>query len=100
MLGCGPALAKNPYDDSELTYNNQPYHNEMLGIFYFTSFYIFLNISALPVLTLVLRNNLIFLLSPKNFPSKEKPLTKSTFSFTILILALNLMVVLTCRHHI
>lgn len=64
MVGLGPALVNDPFDKKDLTFFNEAFKGKVDSVYYFTSFYIFLNISAIPVLTLVLRNNLIYFLTP------------------------------------
>ena len=64
IMGFGPLLDDDPFDTSEIKYFNLVFKGEIDFIYYFTSFYIFLNISAVPVLIVVLRNNLINLITP------------------------------------
>jgi hypothetical protein len=59
---------KCPFKPSTVFLNNL-FKNKIDWIYYFSSFYIFLNISSNPVLTIVIRKNLMKLLSPKKIPS-------------------------------
>ena len=63
-MGFRPLLTDDPFNPSEIKYFNLVFKGEIDFIYYFTSFYIFLNISAVPVLIVVLRNNLINLITP------------------------------------
>lgn len=63
-MALGPDLAMNPFLEHKVTYLSDVFKGKSDFIFYFTSFYIFLNISAMPVQTCVLRNNLISFFLP------------------------------------
>lgn len=53
--------------------------------------FIFLNVAALPVLTIVLRNNSMKLLTPEKFPKVSYQLTSWTLIYTSVILSLVLI---------
>jgi hypothetical protein len=56
------ALTKDSY------YNNY-YKEDLPGVFYIASFYIFLNVAAFPVLTITSRNNLMKLIAKSKIPA-------------------------------
>lgn len=58
----------NPYKSGGIKYYNTIFKGKFDWAYYFTSFYIFLNVAALPVLTIVLRNNSMKLITPEKFP--------------------------------
>lgn len=53
--------------------------------YYIISFYMFLNIAALPVLTITIRKNLMKLLVPHLLPKNSFQITKASVAFTLLI---------------
>jgi hypothetical protein len=59
-----------------------------------------LNIASIPILIIVLRNNMIMLFSPSHFPSKEKPLTKVSFLYTVIIQSIVLTAVIGLKDQI
>ena len=59
----GGRLVLDP-DSSKLQYFNDTFKGELDFIYYFTSFYIFLNVAAIPILIIVMRNNLIQMITP------------------------------------
>lgn len=67
IMAFGGELA-NPYDEGGLKYYNTIFKGKYDWAYYFSSFYIFLNVASLPVLTIVLRNNSMKLITPEKFP--------------------------------
>lgn len=56
-----------------------------MGAYYIISFYIFLNISALPVLTITIRKNMMKLCLPNN-TTNELALNLHSVIFTLLVI--------------
>lgn len=54
--------------------------------YYIISFYMFLNIAALPVLTITIRKNLMKLVAPHLMPKNTLAITPATAGFTMLII--------------
>ena len=53
--------------------------------YYIISTYMFLNVAALPVLTITLRMNLMKLVTPHLVPKKSFEVTKASFIYTLFI---------------
>jgi len=53
--------------------------------YYIISFYMFLNIAALPVLTITIRKNMMKVLVPHLMPKNSLDITKASAGFTLLI---------------
>jgi amino acid permease len=86
VLAFGAGLA----DKTELKYYNENFQGlrGLSWIYYVTSFYIFLNVAALPVLTIVTRNNLFRMFSAHASPSlSASVLVTGGFLGVILVLA-------------
>jgi len=64
----------------DLKYYNFDFKEQASPVYYLVSFYVFLNVASVPVLTIVLRNNILRLLAPnvdsKVFSSKDGPIQK------------------------
>ena len=58
------AFGESMVDSEKLKYYNYNFENQVNITFYFSSFYMFLNIAALPVLIIVIRNNLMKWIAP------------------------------------
>lgn len=82
---------------SAYDYYSQPFDTDHVKFaYYFISFYIFLNISALPVMTLtirlqinclkIFRNNMMKMFVPNHLPRNSFEVTRWTALFTILII--------------
>lgn len=50
--------------EGDLKYYNFDFKEQASPVYYLVSFYVFLNVAAVPVLTIVLRNNLLKLIAP------------------------------------
>lgn len=53
----------DPYDNWNIVFYTEMFKNKVNSVYYFTSFYLFLNVAAIPVLTIVLRKNLMALVN-------------------------------------
>lgn len=53
-----------------LKYYNYAFEEKLPWVYYLVSFYVFLNIAAIPVLIIVIRNNILKLALPKINPNK------------------------------
>ena len=56
------------------------------GLYYFISFYIFLNISALPVMTITIRKNMMKLCLPEEYTTDLFKVLWISVSYTLLVL--------------
>lgn len=90
----------DPYDEGGIKYYNTMFKGRFNVVYYFTSFYIFLNVAALPVLTIVLRNNAMKLITPEKFPKKSYELTNWTLVYTSVILFFVLLCSISMKNHI
>ena len=66
-------------------------------MYYLVSFYVFLNVATVPVLTIVLRNNILKLVAPK---VNSKVFSKTTLIATLSILGVVLLISLLARNYI
>lgn len=67
------------------TYTNI-YRGKIDWIYYITSFYMFLNIAAFPILIITMRNNIMKCFMPHKIPKKSHELTKTTVILTICLI--------------
>lgn len=80
VAGCAP-----DYPNKSSYYNNffkGIAHTDW--VFYISSFYVFLNIAAFPVLIITARNNLMKFFAKKKIPAQNFLVTKWTVSFTLI----------------
>lgn len=72
IMAFGTKLSQQKAGD--LKYYNFDFQEQASPVYYLVSFYVFLNVAAVPVLTIVLRNNILKLVAPtvnsKVFSSK------------------------------
>lgn len=54
----------DPYESESIKYYNYMFKEKLVWVYYFTSFYIFLNVASLPVITIVLSKNILKWISP------------------------------------
>lgn len=66
IMAFGSELGSN--GDGDLKYYNFDFQNHIPVIYYFVSFYVFLNIAAMPVYVIVIRTNLLRAISPETDP--------------------------------
>lgn len=51
-----------------IKYYNYAFESQLPFVYYFTSFYVFLNIASIPVIVIVIRNNIMRMLFPELQP--------------------------------
>jgi len=76
----------DPNHPNTIIYFNEDFKDDLPFIYYFVSFYIFLNVVAFPVLTITIRNNSMKLINPDKVPEKSYSITKYTLIYTGIIL--------------
>ncbi|KAM3145485.1 hypothetical protein pb186bvf_002529 [Paramecium bursaria] len=69
-------------------------------LYYFISFYIFLNISALPVMTITIRKNMMKLCLPEEYTTNLFKLSWISVSYTLLVLVPCFILAITLKNHI
>lgn len=73
-------------DSKTKSYYNMWFHGNIDWIYYIISFYLFFNITAVPVVTITTRNNLMKCIVPHKIPARNWEITRWTFAFTMFIL--------------
>lgn len=68
IIAFGSNLVSN--QKGNLKYYNYAFESQLPMVYYFVSFYVFLNIAAIPVLIIVVRNNILKLAIPKINPNQ------------------------------
>ncbi|CAD8197690.1 unnamed protein product [Paramecium pentaurelia] len=79
------AFPKEDFADASF-YNKLFNQKQLKWAYYIISFYMFLNIAALPVLTITIRKNLMKLVAPHLIPKDNLQITLPTALFTLLII--------------
>ncbi|KRX01663.1 hypothetical protein PPERSA_03747 [Pseudocohnilembus persalinus] len=79
------AFGDDLVSETGLKFFNYDFQQSEPLVFYISSFYMFLNITAFPVLTITTRNNLMKLIVPMQVPEQSHEITRYTLLFTILI---------------
>lgn len=81
---------------SDLKYYNFDFENPIPFIYYFVSFYVFLNVAAMPVYIIVIRGNILKILKPqidsKVVSSTRIVILETTLIATLIILAVILVI--------
>lgn len=86
IIAFGPGLC-DPQKPNDMIYFQYNFKDKANWVYYFVTFYFFLNIAAFPVVTITLRNNLMKLFTPQFMPKCSFEITKWTLLYTAIILA-------------